>query len=170
MSGEVLLWSFQPLHRVADLESDGELAGSWEHVPPSSGDVVLAAYREMVAAMARAGVDTEGRPPVWAWGGQRVTVQDAHSLVGGPVWDGYATIEFAAPSELVVATDYHAWNDYLADLFTAGADALRTWEVLPSVGAELVQVCLPVLRKHWVREIRPLPRSEVEAGDWFGPA
>ena len=170
MSREVLLWSFQPLDRIAALEADGELVGSWEHVPPSTGDVVRAAYREMVSVMTRAGVDSGGRPPVWAWGGRRVTLQDAHSLVGEPVWDGYATIEFAAPSELTVATDYRVWNDYLAELFTVGADVPRTWDVPTPIGAELVQVCLPMLRRLWVREIRPLPRSRDEVSDWFAPA
>jgi hypothetical protein len=31
----MILWSFQPLARVAELRERGELVGSWEHVPPS---------------------------------------------------------------------------------------------------------------------------------------
>jgi hypothetical protein len=170
----VRLWSFQPLSRVAILQADGELVGSWEHVPRSTGDVIRTAYGEMVAAMARVGVPTDGRPPVWAWGGRRgVTVGDALSLVGEPLWwDGYATIEFTAPAELLVATDYGAWNDYVFALFEAdSAESVpTTWDVPTSIGDALVQVCLPVLRAEWVREIRPLPRSEDDVSDWDAPA
>ncbi|HYH32660.1 MAG TPA: hypothetical protein VD903_19990 [Pseudonocardia sp.] len=165
-----LLRSFQPLARVAELRTSGELVGSWEHVPASSGDAVAGAYRAMVAAMERAGVPTGGRPPVWAWGGRcGVTVADAHSLVGEPLWGGYATIEFSAPAGLVLATDYGAWNDDLAARFTGPAPH-RAWDVPTPIGDELVQVCLPVLRAGWVRDIRPLPRSEHEVTDWSARA
>jgi hypothetical protein len=170
-SGEVLLWSFQPLARVAELEAGAELVGSWEHVPPSTSDAVLRGYRAMVAAMERAGVPTGGRPPVWAWGGAcGVTLADAHSLVGEPLWSGYATVEFSAPAGLVLATDYGAWNDHLSDLFRAADPGPPAWDVPTPVAHELVQVCLPVLRAGWVREIRPLPRSAQEVRDWSAPA
>jgi hypothetical protein len=164
--GSVLLWSFQPLARVADLETDGELVGSWERLPR---DLVTAGYREMVAAMARARIDTHGRPPVWAWGGRcGVTLSDAHSLLPDQLRDGYATVEFDAPAELVLATRYGPWNDYLYEVFQAGSTAgvPRAWDVPTPVEDELVQVCLPILRAEWVREIRPLPRSEADDIDW----
>jgi len=167
------LWTFQPLSRLADLEEDGELVGSWGNVPASTGDVIRAAYGEMVAAMARAGVSTDGRPPVWAWGGRcGVTILDALMLVGEPVWGGYATIEFTAPADLLVATDYGAWNDYLFALLESGsAQAVpMTWDVPTPIGDALVQVCLPFLRTEWVREIRPLPGSEDEVADWAASA
>jgi hypothetical protein len=169
----VRLWTFQPLSRLADLEEDGELVGSWEHVPASTGDVICAAYGEMVGAMARAGVSTDGRPPIWAWGGGcGGTVGDAHMVVGEPLWGGYATIEFTAPAELLLVTDYGAWNDYLFALFEADSTEAvpRTWDVPTPLGDELVQVCLPVLRAEWVRDIRPLPRSEDDVVEWAAPA
>jgi len=52
----MILWSFQPLARVAELRERGELVGSWEHVPHSPGEVIRRAYEEMVAAMERAGI------------------------------------------------------------------------------------------------------------------
>ncbi|TQM05841.1 hypothetical protein [Pseudonocardia kunmingensis] len=163
----MLLWSFQPLARIAELRRTRELVGSWEHVPASSGEAILGAYRAMVAAMERAGVPTHGRPPVWAWGGARgVTLEDAHSLVGEPLWAGWATVEFTAPAELVLATDYGAWNDDLAARFTGAAPHPPPWDVPTPIGEELVQVCLPVLRAEWVREVRPLPRSAREVSDW----
>ncbi len=167
----MVLWSFQPLARIAELRKAGELVGSWEHVARSSGDAIRRAYGEMVAAMERAGMPTAGRPPVWAWGGRPgVTVQDAHSLVGEPLWAGYATVEFSAPAELVLASDYGAWNDYLFALFDDAEAARPAWDVPTPIAGELVQVCLPVLRAEWVREIRPLPRSPDEVTDWAAGA
>jgi hypothetical protein len=167
----MILWSFQPLARVAELRERGELVGSWEHVPHSPGEVIRGAYEEMVAAMERAGVSTRGRPPVWAWGGRcGVTVEDAHMLVGEPLWQGCATVEFDAPAELVLATDYGAWNDHLAALFEGGGPVAAGWDVPTPVADGLVQVCLPVLRAEWVREVRPLPWSPDEVTDWSAGA
>jgi hypothetical protein len=56
--GEVLLWTFQPAARVAELHATGRLVGAWE----------------------------------------------------------YVTIEFSAPTRLVLASDYGAWNDYLVQV------------------------------------------------------
>ena len=166
----MLLWTFQPLERVAVLEAGGELVGSWEQVPASTGDAILVAYREMVAAMERAGVATAGRPPVWAWGGgDGVTVQDALMLVGESLWDGYATVEFAAPERLTHATGYGAWCDYLFALFDGPAEP-SGWDVPTAIQGELVQVCLPVLRAGWVHEVRPLPRSPEEVTNWSARA
>ena len=171
MVARVLLWSFQPLARVAELEADGELTGSWDHVPASTHDCIGAGYRAMVAAMAGLGVSTDGRPPVWAWSSRSgVTVSHAHVLVGDPLWDGYATIEFVAPEELVVVTDYGAWNDHLEALFLATDGSRPVWDVSTPVADEPAQVCLPVLRAEWVREIRPLARSEHEIDDWEAQA
>jgi hypothetical protein len=119
----------------------------------------------MAAAMERAGIPMHDQPPVWAWGGScGVTVEDAHMLVGDPVWDGYVTIEFSAPARLVLASDYGAWNDYLYDL-SHGLDAVPRWDVPTPIAEDLVQVCLPMLRAEWVREVRPLPRSPDEVTD-----
>ncbi|OZM83817.1 hypothetical protein [Pseudonocardia sp. MH-G8] len=159
MGATVELWSFQPLTRLAELEAHGELVGSWEHVPPSTGDAIARGYRAMTATMERAGVPTGGRPPVWAWGGRPVTVADAESLVGESLRHGWATIEFTAPAALAMATDYGAWNDYLAELFGTTGVVPTAWDVPTPIGRELVQVCLPVLRAEWVRQVHPLPRS-----------
>jgi hypothetical protein len=166
--GEVLLWTFQPAARVAELEATGQLVGAWEYV--LTGLSIPDAYRAMVAAMERAGLSTQGRPPVWAWGGScGVTVQDAHMLVGDPLWDGYVTIEFTAPTELVLASDYGAWNDYLYDL-ADGLDAVPAWDVPTPIGDKRVQVCLPFLRAEWVQEVRWLPHSPDEVTEWAARA
>jgi hypothetical protein len=124
----------------------------------------------MVAAMERVGVSTAGRPPMWAWGGRDgVTVEDALMLVGEPLWDGYATVEFTAPEGLAHVTDYGAWCDYLFALFDGPAEPSE-WDVPMPIDGELVQVCLPVLRAEWVRAIRPLPGSPDDVTDWAARA
>lgn len=155
----MLLRTFQPTERVAAFTDGGSLVGGWEHVPES----LRPAYRAMVAAMAETGVDTGGRPPVWAWWGE-LRLLDALSLLNPEhqLSTGYVTVEFDAPAELVVASDYGVWNDYLAALFD-GSSVTRELGVR-AISAPLgqrgpTQVCLPYLRADWVRDIRPLPRS-----------
>ena len=151
----MLLWTFQPLSRIAELERTGRLTSTWEWVSPG---FVTRSYEAMVAAMARAGIDTAGRPPVWAWSARRgVSLGDAADLLGEyGLLQGCATVEFEAPTELCLASDYGAWNDYQFELHRGG-DAPATWDVPAPFAERLVQVCLPELRAEWVRAIRPLP-------------
>jgi hypothetical protein len=161
----VRLWTFQPLVRVAELERAGRMTGSWEWVSPG---FVSRSYRAMVAA--RAGIDTDGRPPVWAWSARRrVSLGDAADLLGEyGLLQGCATVEFAAPTELCLASDYGAWNDYQYELHRSGA-APAYWDVPCPLGQRQVQVCLPELRAEWVRAIRPLP-GEITAAERSRPA
>ncbi len=163
----VRLWTFQPLVRIAALERAGRMTGSWEWVSPG---FVTRSYQAMVAAMARAGVDTEGRPPVWAWSApQGVSLGDAADLLGEyGLRQGCATVEFDAPSELCLASDYGAWNDYQYELHRGGA-APTSWDVPCPLAQRLVQVCLPELRADWVREIRSLP-DEITTEERSRPA
>lgn len=150
----MILRSFQPLHRIAALQTDGLLVGHWDHVP---GGPVRDGYRAMVAAMRAAGVDTGDRPPIWAWRGRLCLVDAVMLLAEHELASGYGTVEFEAPPELVVESDYGAWNDHLCALVE---NAPTAWHVssVPA-GGELVQACLPHLRAEWVREVRPLPTS-----------
>jgi hypothetical protein len=127
----VLLRTFQRLSRLA-------------------GGGVREQYRAMVAAMASAGVDTGGRPPVWAWWGS-LRLLDA-AMLFDPEYElsaGFATVEFEAPEALVVCSDYGRWNDYLA--------GNGTWTRCPAPTGEPFQVCLPHLLPEGIRAIRPLP-------------
>ena len=159
------LKTFQRLTRVAQWETEGELRAEWRYVP--SGMHV--GYQAMVEAMARAGVDTQGRPPMWAWSGE-LTLLDATMLLD-PEHDlsqGYATVEFSAPAELAVTSDYGPWNDFLAETLTGGTAA---WEISSEPPAEEPrQVCLPYLRSEWIHEVRPLPTSGWDAIDLSAPA
>ncbi|GAB3569923.1 hypothetical protein GCM10027445_22490 [Amycolatopsis endophytica] len=134
------------------------LVGGWEWVSPGE----RRAYRAMVAAMERAGVCTEGRPPVWAWRGE-LRLLDA-AMLFDPEYQlsaGFATVEFEAPDELAVCSDYGRWNDYLA------GDG--SWEVCPEPEREPAQVCLPYLLPEWTRDVRPLPVAGWDELDLTAP-
>jgi hypothetical protein len=161
----MLLRTFQRLARVAELEADGVLVGDWDRVPSGHRE----GYQAMVDAMARAGVESHGRPPVWAWRGTLLLL-DAALLLDAEheLSTGYATVEFEAPAEFAVASDYGAWNDYLEALFLGNPAQWELTAVPRRWGPE--QVCLPYLRAEWVREVRPLPTTGWDELDTSRPA
>ncbi|MEJ3653728.1 hypothetical protein WEH80_12160 [Actinomycetes bacterium KLBMP 9759] len=160
----MIVRTFQRRVRVERLLSTGRLDGDWALVIPGYEP----AYRGMVAAMARAGVDTEGRPPIWGWHG-RLTLADAAMLFDAEheLSLGFATVDLAAPDELAVSSDYGAWNDYMSDV-VAGTPA--AWDPTGTPAREPVQVCLPYLLAEWVLDVRPLPSSGWGDLDWSLPA
>ena len=156
----MILRTFQPAARAEALLAGHTLVGGWKHAPP---EPVRAGYRGMVAAMAKAGVDTGGRPPIWAWHGQ-LQLLDAVMLLGDPQrCAGHVTIEFEAPDVLVVLTEYGAWNDHLCAL----VDGIHVdgWTAVPPATSP-AQACLPHLERGWVRAVRPLPASGWSDLDW----
>lgn len=62
---DLMLRTFQSLDCVRQLQNDAILKADWEHVVPGTEH----AYARMVEAMSEYGIDTEGRPPMWAWRG-----------------------------------------------------------------------------------------------------
>lgn len=123
----------------------------------------------MVDAMRRSGVDTGGRPPVWAWQGV-LRLRDATSLFDPQheLVRGFATVELDAPDDLVVLSDYGKWCDYLM----APVGSVGEWNpgALDPHSAVPVQACLPSLRSEWVRTVRPLPTTGWEQIDQERPA
>lgn len=169
----MILRSFQRLTRVASLTATGALVGDWTYVPEADRP----AYRAMVAAMAAAGVDTGGRPPVWAWHGEPRLI-DAALLLDQEqeLSSGYATVEFDAPEPLVALSDYSAWNDHLFEMFN---DRPARWSVgtgrwlgppAKPRAAHPTQACLPYLRAEWLLDVRPLPRTGWDELDTSRPA
>ncbi|MFF5987734.1 hypothetical protein [Prauserella flavalba] len=154
MGESVALSTVQRLARAEQLRRDGVLVSDWEALSAFE----RATYPAMVAAMERAGVPTDGRPPVWAWSGVP-TPLDITSLLDPEhqLSAGYALIEFAAPDGLVFLSDYGSWNDYLAAWFD---DPEAVWAPgQPAEFTRLPQACVPYLRGEWVRTVRPLPTS-----------
>lgn len=162
-SRHVRLRTFQRLARVEELHRAGVLRAAWGHVPES----LRGAYGQMVEAMSSCGVDTGGHPPIWAWRGE-LRLIDAMLLLDPEheLSTGFATVEFAAPAELVVGSDYGAWNDHL---FAVLDGEQATWALPPST-RDPEQVCLPYLLAEWVCEIRPLPTAGWDELDVAEPA
>ncbi len=161
--GEVdtlVLKSFQPLDRAAQLRREGKLVGDWSRV---GGPMVVPYYQRMVEEMAAHGIDCQGNPPVWAWNG-RVTLLDASMLlsVEHELSQGWSTITFRAPRNLVLLSDYAAWCDFFfgdaewdPQLFRSPAERSDDWAGL-TCG---VQATLPYLRREWIDTIQPLPTT-----------
>lgn len=153
------LKTFQPLARVDELHRTGRLVGDWTTV---GGPLVVPRYQRMVQEMAAHGIDCHGHPPTWAWHG-RVTLLDASMLLNAEheLSQGWATITFDAPEELVLLSDYAHWCDFLfedtdwepARFRTVEERALLDWAGL-TCG---VQATLPHVQGEWVDTIEPLP-------------
>lgn len=152
---DLVLRTFQSLERVEQLQDDGVLVSDWEHVALGTEN----AYARIVEVMREHGIDTGGRPPVWAWRGL-VRLRDADSLFDAvhELSRGYATVTFRAPKHLVLLSDYAHWCDVL--MAPAGTPA-HQWQ--PQRRAEgshqPEQACLPYLRLDWVTDIKSLPTS-----------
>lgn len=161
MRTTVKLWSFQHKSVVEILEHKGVFRPEWERVAwPFS----RRCYRWMIREMARCGIDCGDRPPVWAWhscGGRwggPPTVSDAVALLGGA--PDQMTIEFEAPSELVLLSSYGEWNR-ITDLLTPENWEKKRYRRLFDLQKidfqyDSIQACLPELRWAWVTDVRPL--------------
>lgn len=153
------LKTFQPLPRVDELRRAGILVGSWAHVLRGTER----AYAAAVAAMAERGIDTDGRPPIWAWWGP-VALIDALMLLDEEheLSRGFATITFKAPADIVLLSDYAHWCNALEA--NSSTWRPRTPEI-PRPGvrddefAHPAQACLPYLREEWVVDVVELPTS-----------
>lgn len=154
----MILKTFQPRARLRELECTGRLVGDWDRVDP----FYLPAYRDMVAAMEERGIDCQGRPPVWAWSGP-VTLTDAFLLLDEDhdLRRGYVTITVDAPPELVLLSDYGAFNDAL--------DARTPWVPGPLPTSVVLQAVIPYLDGAWVSGIESLPDRDFDAHDWSTP-
>ena len=95
---DLVLRSFQSLERVAQLQRSRALRGDWTHVLRGNEN----AYARMVEVMTEQGIDTGGRPPVWAWHGV-LRLLDADLLFDAKekLSKGFATLTFRAPDHLV---------------------------------------------------------------------
>lgn len=169
----LLLRTFQRLDRVEQLNREGRLIADWAHVVPGTER----AYARMVEVMAATGIDTEGRPPMWAWHGT-LRLQDA-ALLFDPVHElsaGFATVTFSAPAECALLCGYADWCDLL--MARDGQDQ-RDWQPspLPRAKRHPDQACLPYVLAEWVVGIEPLPLigwdeidlDAVVSSPWLGP-
>lgn len=152
------LKTFQPLPQVARLKETGTLTGDWDRICSCSW---TDAYRGMVSNMATHGIDCAGNPPIWAWWGP-LTLGDAFLLydLEHDLPQGFATITFNAPTNLVFLSDYDEWNDALFP-YTPWTPA-----PLPPTPGQQLQATLPYLDLAWVTGISPLPTADFYELDW----
>ncbi|WP_214324579.1 DUF3841 domain-containing protein [Nonomuraea sediminis] len=159
------LWTVQHRAVLKSLEDTGELAGDWTRVMSPS---FSPAYREMVAEMARRGLDCAGRPPLWAWHGPD-TRDDRVALTAELLlnpqspqeYELYAVLDLDVPDEFVLLSSYGRWNDFMeAIMFTRKSSPAMDWSIDPEeFGASIswrVQACLPRIAGTWVLGVRPL--------------
>jgi hypothetical protein len=166
-------------HRAVldSLETGGELAGDWGRLMVSSYQPV---YEEMVAEMARRGLDCQGRPPVWAWLGPDTrdnAVAVTAELLLCPETDEeyarYVVLDLDVPDEMVMLSSYGRWNDFMEAILLGGGPATMDWSIdqeeLAGAGLNPVQACLPHLPARHVLGTRPLepfdPEKEEDEDD-----
>ncbi|WP_433235211.1 DUF3841 domain-containing protein [Streptosporangium sp. CA-135522] len=161
------LWTVQHRAVLEALNDTGELVGDWARVMSPS---FRPAYEEMVAEMARRGLDCAGHPPLWAWHGPD-TRDDRVALTaelllnpGDPEeYDRYVVLDLDVPDEFVVVSSYGRWNDFLEAIFMGQSAPNMDWsidrdEFDEPVGCR-VQACLPRIAGPWVLSVRPLEPS-----------
>ncbi|GAA2698094.1 hypothetical protein GCM10010412_093500 [Nonomuraea recticatena] len=150
---------------VEKLEQAGEVVGDWTTVTSRS---YVPAYREMVAEMARRGIDCAGRPPLWAWLGpdtrdERVAVTAELLLCpeGPEEYARYVVLDLEVPDEFVVLSSYGRWNDFMEATLFGPSSPSMDWTIERSelAAAGRVQACLPRLAEPWVLGVRPLEPS-----------
>lgn len=153
------------------LMSNGVYRPCWSWVASDSDWRAL--YGRMIVAMRRRGLSTAGRPPVWAWPadpnlGGPITRDAAFFFLGGVEQArNMCVIEFEAPARLCLLSSYGAWQTLvyseekcrpscLSGLFARRAPIAIA--LLPPYdrAAPDYQVCLPMLRRDWLRNVRPL--------------
>ncbi|MBL1102743.1 DUF3841 domain-containing protein [Streptomyces coffeae] len=155
------LWTVQPRAVVEGLERTGLLVGDWKHVEPSWRP----AYEVMTDEMRRRGIDCEGRPPVWAWvgadsGEENVLVTARMLLSDEQIDSGVVVLDLDVPDNLVLRSSYSQWNELLSGVLSGEQSPAMAWSIDPeeedTTEEFQVQACLPMLRRGWVRGIRPI--------------
>ncbi|MGW2160375.1 DUF3841 domain-containing protein [Nonomuraea sp. NPDC001699] len=165
------LWTVQHRMVLESLQDSGELVGDWTRVLSHS---CRPAYEEMVAEMARRGIDCAGRPPLWAWPGPD-TRDDRVALTaelllnpdGPEEYDRYVVLDLEVPDEFVVLSSYGRWNNFLEEIFFRGDSSPRMdWSIdqdeLDEQADGRVQACLPRVAGPWVLSVRPLEPSSLD--------
>lgn len=155
---------------LESLEDGGELAGDWARVLSHS---YRPAYEEMVAEMARRGIDCAGQPPLWTWLGPD-TRDDRVALTaelllnpdGLEDYDRYVVLDLDVPDEFVVLSSYGRWNDFMEAIFMGDGSPCMDWSIdqdeLDEQTRGRVQACLPRLAGPWVLSVRPLQPSSLD--------
>jgi hypothetical protein len=172
----MILWTFQPSTVVNEsILAAPKFQVAWNRLGEfSSSD--LTAYRWMVIQMEARGISLDGHAPIWAWvcGGEGSRPPDlgtARSLLSdGQLEDGYSTVEFEAPDELVLPSLY----SHFCDLLFSPLDEVPvddSYESMFSItdadreDVNGIRATLPYIIKTWVHDVRPIALMPNEYGD-----
>jgi len=161
------LWTFQYKESVEELHQHGVLTAKWSRYPLEglSGRWRLA-YQWMAKQMALKGIDCGQYAPVWAFHSCMKYRRKPDKNDGNMLSFGYAQEEGAqlltvdCPDELVLLTNYGAWNEIL-DVFietaatTIKANLTKKLYTLPNANTMTsgnIQATMPFLKKEWIVE------------------
>lgn len=163
------LWSFQSHAILKNIEEKAAHTVEWDYFNPSSNWMV--AYRWMANEMTDRRIGLGNRAPIWAFHscgalGGGPTLDDARGLLSdNEIQTGTVTIEFECPSNLALLSDYAIWNRVLDEFLDHGAraniDAAMRERLFSNPdfrdGFGCIQASVPLIRKEWIIETRPLP-------------
>lgn len=105
------LWSIQSPCRLAHLSEHGVLHGDWDYLRNSEDDFYIRPYKWMAKAMAARLPEFSGKAPIWAW--PKKYDLRLERWQWGDKWK--VCIEFEAPDDRVVLSDYDLWHSVLND-------------------------------------------------------
>jgi hypothetical protein len=119
----MLLYPILTPDQHRELLAHGRLIGRWRFIDPYH----VQAYRWMVAAMRRRGIDTRGRPPVWAWHSfnpplrRKPDLRSSYSLTTPGTRAVRLVID--VPDRLVLLSDFEAWHAVLNNWYLSFSEA-----------------------------------------------
>ncbi|MEU4407296.1 DUF3841 domain-containing protein [Streptosporangium sp. NPDC023963] len=167
------LWTVQHRAVLKSLEDAGELVGDWDRIMAGN---YRACYEEMVAEMARRGLDSEGRPPVWAWAGPD-TCDNGVALAAEMLlcpqtpeeYARYVVLDLDVPDEVVLLSSYGRWNDFMYAIIMGEGAPDMDWAI-DREELDGTQACLARVAARWVLGARPLEpfRPEEEEAEGGG--
>ena len=168
----IKLWTFQHKDCQGILEDTGQLTAEWTRIGVNEHP----SFEWMVAKMHERGMDCEGRPPIWAFlidhGLDYPSVGSASALLSDfQIEEGPVVIEFHAPTEFVLLSDYGPWCEYCfgyPELETNLEAMFQIDEHAPVDEGTSIQACLPLIKKSWVQRIQILDIDSRDE-DWNRP-
>ncbi|OJJ21303.1 hypothetical protein BKI52_12125 [marine bacterium AO1-C] len=164
------LWSFQYKESVEELHQNGILTAQWSRYPSEGlSGKWKTAYQWIVRQMELKSIDCGEYAPIWAFHScmryrRKPDKNDGTMLsFGYESEEGAQLLTFDCPDELVLLSDYGAWNKIL-DIFLE----TEAKEISPNLTQKLydlpnsetmdgenIQATIPFLKKEWLIEAEP---------------
>ena len=174
------LWTIQPVEFLKLLERRRPVRADWKHTCRD----YERPYRWMSQQMARRGICRPGTAPLWAWYAYSGIARRRPDLRCGwhlPRGTRGVRIEFTAPADKVLLSDFEMWHAVLNDWYLerdeqesqqhdkrrpSRKQIEKSWQRIFDLefGSEeywfapaerQIQACIPSLSKSQIKEIRP---------------